>query len=466
MAVIYGTNYHDNNTYQGTPHTGGAFYRALSGTNYNDSLFGYAGQDILYGLGGNDTLYGGPGYDIMYGGAGNDVYVVEPDIISSHYPASTTDKIIEAVGEGIDTVYSQISTGYKWLPANVENLTLTSATYYGPAYSGEGNDLSNEIIGNDSRNKLSGYGGYDTLYGLGGDDLLYGGGGNDTFVGGAGADTMYGGLNHDIYYVDSIADQVIEYANEGIDTVYSSISGHDITSLSSNVENLTLTGTTYRGNGNDSNNIITGNDSTNDLYGGAGNDTLHGLNGSDGLSGAGGADTIYGGAGDDLLMGLQGNDFLYGEEGVDRLSGGDFTETDTFYGGAGGDQFHFLLARPGGVFTPDLVKDFSFTEGDSIHLSGETGLAHIGEVYDEFYEPTALDPTYYFEGSAGNEAGDQSGIYLEFESANATEGNLWYNPTSGTAGDSQLFANVELNGVDIVGGATISSLSADDFFLP
>ena len=96
MAVIYGTNYHDNNTYQGTPHTGGAFYRALSGTNYNDSLFGYAGQDILYGLGGNDTLIGGLGNDQLHGGHGNDVLISNDGQPANDYD---TDRMYGGMGD-------------------------------------------------------------------------------------------------------------------------------------------------------------------------------------------------------------------------------------------------------------------------------------------------------------------------------------------------------------------------------
>lgn len=58
MAVIHGTNCHDNNTYQGSPFSCGAFYRSLSGTDYADSIFGYAGNDILHGASRHDTLHG------------------------------------------------------------------------------------------------------------------------------------------------------------------------------------------------------------------------------------------------------------------------------------------------------------------------------------------------------------------------------------------------------------------------
>ena len=69
--------------------------------------------------------------------------------------------------------------------------------------------------------------------------------------------------------------------------------------LRQNVENLTLAGTVYRGNGNGLDNVITGNAADNNLWGGAGNDTLVGGGGNDALFGDIGQDTLIGGTGDD-----------------------------------------------------------------------------------------------------------------------------------------------------------------------
>jgi Ca2+-binding RTX toxin-like protein len=111
---------------------------------------------------------------------------------------------------------------------------------------------------------------------------------------------MYGGKGNDVYVVDNGGDSVIEYANEGIDTVLSSISY----SLGRNVENLTLTGTAMMGFGNAADNALLGNASANLLLDGAGNDTLDGCAGIDILSGGSGNDTyVLGrGYGADLLF--------------------------------------------------------------------------------------------------------------------------------------------------------------------
>jgi Ca2+-binding RTX toxin-like protein len=71
-------------------------------------------------------------------------------------------------------------------------------------------------------------------------------------------------------------------------------------SLSTNVENMTLTGSAaINGTGNDLANIILGNTGNNILIGGLSNDSL---------SGGSGNDTLYGGAGNDTLTGGAGND--------------------------------------------------------------------------------------------------------------------------------------------------------------
>jgi len=269
-----------NNAINGT---GNSLDNIITGNGANNILNGLAGNDTLIGGGGNDTLIGGSGSDSMLGGAGDDTYEVD----------NSADTVTELANEGIDTVNSSISYT---LGDNLENLTLIGNN----AINGTGNSLDNIITGNGANN---------TLNGLAGNDALIGGGGNDTLIGGEGSDSMQGGIGDDTYEVDNSADTVTEFANQGIDTVNSSISY----TLGDNLENLTLIGNTaINGTGNSLDNIITGNDA---------NNTLNGLAGNDTLIGGGGDDTLYGGTGDDQINGGDGNDQLFGDEGNDTLRG-------------------------------------------------------------------------------------------------------------------------------------------------
>jgi Ca2+-binding RTX toxin-like protein len=257
---------------------------SINGTGNNSSnlITGNSGNNILNGRNGNDTLIGG---------AGNDTYYVD----------NTGDRLLENANEGTDTVRSTITYT---LGNNLENLILQGTGNI----NGTGNTLNNRITGNSGNNRLNGGDGNDTLIGAAG---------NDTLNGGTGADSMVGGLGNDLYYVDNTGDRLLENANEGTDTVRSTITY----TLGNNLENLILEGTTnINGTGNTLNNRITGNSGNNRLNGGDGNDTLIGALGND---------TLIGGMGNDLLTGGAGNDFFRfnsPSEGIDRLT--DFNVID------------------------------------------------------------------------------------------------------------------------------------------
>jgi Ca2+-binding RTX toxin-like protein len=396
-------------------------------------LSGTAGADTLTGYSGNDMLDGGAGADTMLGGAGNDTYVVD----------NAGDVLEENAGEGTDMVQSSISYA---LGANVEKLILTGTA----SINGTGNDMNNTLTGNEGANTIIGGAGVDTMLGGAGDDtyvvdnvgdlvsenldegtdivqssvtytlafnienlmltgtaaingtgnafanLLIGNIANNTLSGGTGADTMIGGLGGDNYFVDNVGDSVIELANEGSDTVFSSVNW----TLGANVDGLYLTGSAainaignelnnnLFGSANSAANILTGglgndtyyvgagdivvenagegtdtvyayvdhtlgvnfenlyfgastaanltgNDSANSIVGGAGNNLLIGLDGNDILMGSGGNDLMQGGSGNDNLNDTSGKNLFDGGAGLDTLTGG--TGNEFFTGGAGND---------------------------------------------------------------------------------------------------------------------------------
>jgi CSLREA domain-containing protein len=245
----------------------------IRGVDSSDKVLGTAGDDTLLGGIGNDTLNGGMGANDMHGGTGDDTY----------YVRSEFDLTREARDQGRDTVYSSISLK---LSGNIELLHLMGSGNL----TGTGNALSNVLFGNGGANALNGGGGSDTISG---------GGGNDTIDGGSGVDRMRGNAGDDTYFVDNRRDKAYEAANEGTDTVNSTVSHR----LGRNVENLILRGTAnLHGFGNGLDNQMTGNVGANLLQGLGGNDTIRGGDGNDTIDGGTGIDVMRGEAGNDVYI--------------------------------------------------------------------------------------------------------------------------------------------------------------------
>ncbi|TBA19916.1 hypothetical protein ELH66_02225 [Rhizobium ruizarguesonis] len=422
----------ENLTYIGT-----AAFTGI-GNLLDNVIIGGVAADKLMGAGGNDTLIGGGGADTMSGGTGDDIYVVD----------IATDLVIENVNEGTDTVQTALAAYSIAALVNVENLTYTGSA----SFTGTGNALANTITGGTGNDMLNGAAGADTLIGGAGHDTyivdnagdivteaanegidtvrtnlasytlagnvenlsfagtgafagtgnnldntitggaatdtLSGGAGNDTLDGGAGADSLIGGEGDDTYTVDNAGDLVTEAADEGADTVRTTLASY---TLGSDVENLTYTGTAaFTGTGNGLANTIRGaagadtldgGAGADSLIGGAGNDTYivddladvvtEGLNegtdliktalsiytlgnnvenllytGSASFTGTGNAlvNTITGGAGNDLLDGGAGNDTLDGGAGNDTYVVDSASDVIKEAVGAGTDEIRTALA--------------------------------------------------------------------------------------------------------------------------
>lgn len=280
----------------------------LKGHGGHDLLLGSLAPDHLFGGDGDDFLDGNYGPDIMEGGSGDDIYSID----------DSADQAIENPDAGQDYVEAWVS--YQ-LADNLEDLALVDGET--TALLGYGNSLANQIWGNEFDNALEGRDGDDVLDGAVGDDVLNGG---------AGADTMFGGLGDDTYYVNSLSDLVIEQADAGRDTVYTTVA----LTLPEHVEVLRLLGdASINISGRENADILWANDANNVLKGFGGNDALYGLGGDDVLVGQDGHDRLEGGAGVDQLSGGAGADRVFGGDGADKIWGGD--DSDIIIGGNGND---------------------------------------------------------------------------------------------------------------------------------
>ncbi|MFI3156939.1 MAG: S8 family serine peptidase, partial [Methylococcaceae bacterium] len=312
------------------------------------------GDDSLIGNAGGNVLDGSSGADRMEGRTGDDIYLVE----------NWGDQVIELTGGGVDSVNSGITYT---LPTEVENLVLTGTDNT----IGTGNAYNNRITGNSGNNALNGN---------------------------AGIDTLLGHAGNDIYIIDNGSDTIIEYTNEGTDSVLAWVSY----TLASDIENLTLIGTdSINATGNVGNNILVGN---------SGNNVLNGANGTDNLSGGVGDDTyLIDNAGDivtedtdsgidtiytdinytlgvnienlvlsagsvtgtgntldnrltgnniaNILQGLAGNDVLNGRDGSDILQGGT------------GDDL-YIVDNAMDVITENLNEGIDSVEASVTHVLG------------------------------------------------------------------------------------------------
>ncbi|HWU04489.1 MAG TPA: Ig-like domain-containing protein [Novosphingobium sp.] len=134
----------------------------------SNSYYGAALGATLNGSSGNDRLRGNGVGDTLAGGLGNDTYYVN----------SSKDIVVEQANAGNDTVISYVNK--YTLTANVENLVLTSASWYGA-----GNSLNNVITATAA---------HQSIYGGGGNDVLVSTSTDTTFIvnKGDGSDAIYG----------------------------------------------------------------------------------------------------------------------------------------------------------------------------------------------------------------------------------------------------------------------------------
>jgi Ca2+-binding RTX toxin-like protein len=314
------------------------------------------------------------------------------------------------------------------------------------------------LTGTSGADTLNGTGEEDTLQGLAGNDTLNGGAGNDTLDGGAGADTMSGGTGDDTFIVDSTSDVVTENANEGNDTVRTSLASY---TLPASVENLVGTATTAQ--------TLTGNALANAITGGGGNDTLNGGAGNDVLDGGAGNDILIGGAGADMLIGGAGTDTASYSTSTAAVTA-NLTSVAGNTGDAAGDTYSGIENLTGGSGDDTLTGDASANvidggAGNDILIGGAGADALTGGA--------GIDTASYTTAAAGvianlttpaSNTGEAAGdTYTTIENltgsafADTLTGDANANVLDGGAGDDTLIGGA---GADtLIGGAGIDTAS-------
>lgn len=411
----------------------------------NNVLIGTGQNGVLQGLGGDDALYSNSsnsgtlqnvnyplswnsyGVDTLVGGTGNDSYYISA-------AAEATDVVVEAAGEGTDTVY--ISTGLSRMFsinefANVENLRLDD---YSANASLTGDSGANQLYGSRGNNELIGGGGDDILVDRSGfgalgtyewdSDTLDGGDGNDQLTSAYGSDVLDGGAGNDSVSVasSSISATILFGRGDGADTVTlagagarrfvldSGIIASDLL-VARNQRDLLLSfgqgdSLTLRNYFADANSttasgqftslqfadglvfseqalisrMLSGNSNSptegaDVIIGSPAPDVFDGLGGDDLILGGSGADALTGGAGSDTLAAGDGDDSLRGGLGSDLLRGEAGNDTYQFVAGDGVD----VVEESGGIdavdigpeITPDDVT--ASRSGDDLLLSMSSG---------------------------------------------------------------------------------------------
>ncbi|MDR4466348.1 MAG: hypothetical protein MRJ66_19005 [Nitrospira sp.] len=423
-------------------------------------------MNILLSTSGDDVLSASfPG--TLAGLGGNDTYLLGSSGVAGPY------SVIEAAGEGIDTVESLFNY---ILDPQVENLILaesTSSVLPNPEF-GAGNDLDNLLIGNSGDNVLEGGAGNDVLVGgvfrsienffvLGtGSDILIGGAGDDVLMADGGnyvfaldgsngswlfldggaefqedvprlADDLFiGGAGNDTYIIHSQQQTIVEFENEGIDTVRSTVSYV----LGDHFENLMLVPSPERfddegnvipslpldGTGNELDNVLMGSEEANMLSGLAGRDTLVGGRGADTLRGGLGHDTYLFNIGDgidtieDVTGSGEGNRIQFGV----GITLGDLTFVHgepahiltIQVGGSGADQVVLTNFDPAGTNGSLVIEMLAFSDGREVTLASQLGPTItingtdnddvvVGTAGDDGIDAGSGNDTVY--GNAGND---------------------------------------------------------------
>jgi Ca2+-binding RTX toxin-like protein len=260
------------------------------------------------------------------------------------------------------------------------------------------------LTGTSGADTLYGLAGHDILRGAAGDDRIEGGDGHDRLYGDSGGDLLIGGAGSDFYYIDSLADEIVETAGNGTDRVYAKVS-FNLAGLS--IEQLTLSGTArINATGNSAVNTLIGNAAANVIDGGGNADVMRGRGGSDTYKVDHAGDQVIevAGEGSDTVLSAidytigdfvenltltgaatqgTGNalaNILVGNAAANVLNGG--AGADQMRGGAGNDSYRVdnagdTVVEASGKGSDTVLSSASFKLGDNVETLTLTGSAAI-----------------------------------------------------------------------------------------
>jgi Ca2+-binding RTX toxin-like protein len=391
----------------------------LTGSIFNDNLYGDNNDNILDGGSGTNLLNGGGGIDTAsyltatvggviinlatnsVTGSRTDTLVEIERIIGSNFADSITGSVADdwidggAGGDTINGAAGNNTVSFNSALGNVVASLQSNAGNTGDIANGDTYSNIQNFFGSANHDNLTGSDGID--------NVIEGGAGNDTLDGrsnGANGDT--------VSYSTATTGVTVSLAITGPQNTF----GADTDTLS-NFENLTGSAFNDTLTGDNNNNLIAGGSGNDLLIGGLGDDTLSGGNGIDTASYAGGLGVtvslaIVGlqntiGAGNDILTGIENligssnNDTLTGDSNNNLLDGG-FGD-DILNGGIGGiDTVTYASLTGGSGMT--VVLNSSATGG-----GGTDTLQNIDNLIGSQYADTLTGDNYanIIEGGLGND---------------------------------------------------------------
>ena len=332
----------------------------ITGSGYNDIIYGNSNTNFIQGGAGDDEIYAGGGYDFIDGGAGSDWITYKPSDYDHNVQKPNFMETFQGITVDLNSADFVMvkETATDSLIDLIKGIEKISAT-----------DGVDRIYGSSSAEEFWGWSGNDRLEGRGGADILHGGNGDDYIRPGSGLDISYGdaGVDYLELYDDGlVAGQSLKIGEDG--TIRSStnttngIDGDWIDGYNANGGINLAYGFEGIGTSNSVADKIYGNELANIINGYGGNDLLYGMGGDDTIRGGNGADTIVGGEGNDTIYGDGDDDIIDAGAGDDTVYGyGRYTTNlsnkDTIDGGDGFDTINYSITSDA------LTLDMRTTDG-------------------------------------------------------------------------------------------------------